>query len=615
MLDDRVVLVALDHADVEEAGVLAVHHRLEHRALAVAMVLRRLHQAHGGVAEVRHQVPQPVLVHDVVGIDHRDHFGVRRRHLQCLVQGAGLEARELGNVEELEARAERLAMRLDRLPVRLLGRVVDDHHRLEIRIVERGDAVQRLLQHLRRLAIGRDVDRDARRIVRQRIVRQRTVRQRRAAGHQAHRPAAEKNLRHLVDLGERHDDQRNHQQEADRPHDRGADGHVVGEGIGRRHRDAGAHCVGREAIGERVAVRRAASQQAEQRERGAEAERRQRHRAIARVRQDRPGERELGAAVGIEDAPVGADAALFGLPRLIEGFDDVVVDAARARFGDEAAHHLGLQILAGGGVAVVVALARPAELGDHDLLAGERAAQLVVAQQRVVDGRCGRHALPVRQDVRRDEVDLVGELRIAQPDVPGLSGGHRDVHPALDLANVRDQRVDAAHLAQDRLVAGDDRTDVEMAVRQLGRRLDLRAVQGFVAVQPGADRYVELEFLRQRRHCAQLAEARVGANGSRHPGYQPQAVLDLRQAARPFLGRNLLARGLQVERQRLDEILDVGRRDRPGGDPPGHCMHCSRHDERRENRLLHGNPWAWPSELGFRPRARSKVLRLRRARL
>ena len=50
------------------------------------------------------------------------------------------------------------------------------------------------------------------------------------------------------------------------------------------------------------------------------------------------------------------------------------------------------------------------------------------------------------------------------------------------------------------------------------------------------------------------------------------------------------------------------------GDEPGDCMHCSRHDERRENSLLHGNPSGLP-ELGFRPRLRSKVLRFRRARL
>ena len=43
--DDGVGLVALDHADVEEAGIFAVHGMVHHAALAVAMILRRLDHA------------------------------------------------------------------------------------------------------------------------------------------------------------------------------------------------------------------------------------------------------------------------------------------------------------------------------------------------------------------------------------------------------------------------------------------------------------------------------------------------------------------------------------------------------------------------------------------
>ena len=75
---------------------------------------------------------------------------------------AGLEARKLILANEFEARAQQLAMLLDRPPIARLRRVVDHHDAFEIRPIELGDAVQRLAQHFRRLAIGRDVDRHER---------------------------------------------------------------------------------------------------------------------------------------------------------------------------------------------------------------------------------------------------------------------------------------------------------------------------------------------------------------------------------------------------------------------------------------------------------------------
>ena len=45
MHDDGIGLVALDHADVEEAGILAVHGVVHDAAAAIAVVLRRLDHA------------------------------------------------------------------------------------------------------------------------------------------------------------------------------------------------------------------------------------------------------------------------------------------------------------------------------------------------------------------------------------------------------------------------------------------------------------------------------------------------------------------------------------------------------------------------------------------
>ena len=56
-----------------------------------------------------------------------------------------------------------LAVLLDRTPQRRVGRVVDDDDALEIRVFEPRHRIERLLEHLRRLAIGRNVDRNLRR--------------------------------------------------------------------------------------------------------------------------------------------------------------------------------------------------------------------------------------------------------------------------------------------------------------------------------------------------------------------------------------------------------------------------------------------------------------------
>ena len=78
-------------------------------------------------------------------------------------QRARLEAGKIVLAHELEALAERLAMLLDRTPQRRVGRVVDDEDALEVRIFELRHRIKRLLEHLRRLAIGRNVDRNLRR--------------------------------------------------------------------------------------------------------------------------------------------------------------------------------------------------------------------------------------------------------------------------------------------------------------------------------------------------------------------------------------------------------------------------------------------------------------------
>ena len=94
---------------------------------------------------------------------------------------------------------------------------------------------------------------------------------------------------------------------------------------------------------------------------------------------DRPGPGEFRAAREASNRPqYGPTPPSIGLPGLIDRLDDVVVDAIGLGARDEVAHHHRLLDAAGIGVVHIVAGARPAELGDHDALAGMRAAQLVV---------------------------------------------------------------------------------------------------------------------------------------------------------------------------------------------------------------------------------------------
>jgi len=117
---------------------------MHERAVAVAVLLGRLHQADARIGEYRHQVLQPVRVYDIVGVDDADDLGIDGGAVHGDAQGAGLEALNLLGVDELEALAERAAVILDRLPERRIGRVVDDADAFEIRVVEPRYRIERL---------------------------------------------------------------------------------------------------------------------------------------------------------------------------------------------------------------------------------------------------------------------------------------------------------------------------------------------------------------------------------------------------------------------------------------------------------------------------------------
>ncbi|MEY9681913.1 hypothetical protein ABIF13_002687 [Bradyrhizobium elkanii] len=286
---------------------------------------------------------------------------------------------------------------------------------------------------------------------------------------------------------------------------------------------------------------------------------------------DRTGPGEFRLAVGIEDAPVGSDAAFEELPGLIDRLDDVVVHADGFGAGDEVAQHGGLLERAGNCAAQIVALARPAEFGDQDAFAGEGVAQQIVAVDRLVHRLLVGEVFPVGQHVRGDEVGRVGELRMVAPDVPDFTGGDGNVDRLLDPLDQLDQPVHVVfgdgpldrfsalaqaaaavfirlhfrvvkalrflaknplgllgrhadlrnrakvfqrHLftAEHGFVADHDADDVAVALGQVDRGFDLAVVAVGVLVDPRADRDLHAELGGDRRHQLVAFRRRIEAD-------------------------------------------------------------------------------------------------------
>ena len=160
MNDDGVELVALDHADIEEAGIFGVHGGMDETAIGVAMILRRLNKANLGIGKARDQIDEPSGIDHIVGIDDANDLsigcGLHHRKPEC----CGLEPLEVFDAQKLETRTEFAAAGLDRLPERRIRRVVDDNHAFKIRVFEPRHRIDGAQQHLRRLPVSRNMDRD-----------------------------------------------------------------------------------------------------------------------------------------------------------------------------------------------------------------------------------------------------------------------------------------------------------------------------------------------------------------------------------------------------------------------------------------------------------------------
>ncbi|HVD02274.1 MAG TPA: hypothetical protein VNG93_14225 [Candidatus Dormibacteraeota bacterium] len=122
--DDGVAVGPRRHADVEEVAVAVKEAPQVLVVLPVEIALGALHEGDVPVGEVADEVLQEAGLDDVVGVHDGDHLVLGRWPPGGLVEGAGLEAGPIGQVHELEARAQLHAERLKGAPRFLVGRVV-----------------------------------------------------------------------------------------------------------------------------------------------------------------------------------------------------------------------------------------------------------------------------------------------------------------------------------------------------------------------------------------------------------------------------------------------------------------------------------------------------------
>src|SRR5205807_4182438 len=107
--------------------------------------------------------------------------------------------------------------------------------------------------------------------------------------------------------------------------------------------------------------------------------------APVRLRHYRLAELELVVAIGVEQAPGGADGAFLAcLPILVEGLDEVVIEVLALGDGAEDREILHLLDAAGPSIRTHPPVARPAALADHDLLAGKALLHLAVDVDQVL---------------------------------------------------------------------------------------------------------------------------------------------------------------------------------------------------------------------------------------
>ena len=219
---------------------------------------------------------------------------------------------------------------------------------------------------------------------------------------------------------------------------------------------------------------------------------------------DRRAELEFLLAVRVVDAPVRAHLAFGrGFPWLVERFHHEILEPLLLGVREEAAQE---QRLVGGRCHcrfAGAAFARPAHFADHDRLARERALHFGELRDDVTDGGLDLDAFPVRQHVHGDEVDVRGQFRMLDPDVPGLGGAHGLPRRCTHAIEVGEQVGHGQVAAQHDFVADEHAVDVAVLVRQPDDGFDLALVALAVRIEPAAEHDLQVMLARQGRNLAE----------------------------------------------------------------------------------------------------------------
>ena len=114
--------------------------------------------------------------------------------------------------------------------------------------------------------------------------------------------------------------------------------------------------------------------------------------------------------------------------------------------------------------------------------------QPVVDRQGALDCGFPGAALPVGNDVGKDLVDSVAELRMLNEGLPVFGGCYRDRTVSLHASDDFGKFGRGALVPEYRFIAHDQTSDVGVVSRQIEGGRDLALVSGFILVDPGAKR-------------------------------------------------------------------------------------------------------------------------------
>ncbi len=199
------------------------------------------------------------------------------------------------------------------------------------------------------------------------------------------------------------------------------------------------------------------------------------------------------------------------------------------------------------------AVARPADLGDDDGLAGKSLLQTVELREGVVDRDIDGHPFPVGQQMDPDEVHMVDQVRMRQPDVPGLGGTDRLADGLARPVQVLADLLRGQLAAQHHFVADEHPHHVGVSARNLDRPLQLLVVAVPVIVYPGAEGDVDVMPRGQLRDIGERALHTVRADGIGLARQELQIGVDL------GVGRHLMPSGVFVSPERGEgKPLDTG---------------------------------------------------------